>query len=51
MIGQSHEILLYVLGKDIDGVNDNANMDFWYKTGQLVNRMYEETIIDRSGVG
>ena len=50
-IGQSEEILLYVLGKDIDGVNDNVKMAFWYETGQIISKVYEETVRDRSGIG
>ena len=50
-IGQSEEILLYVLGKYIDGVNDNVKMAFWYETGQIISKVYEETVRDRSGIG
>ena len=51
VLGQSHDILMYVLGKDIIGVDDKIKIDFWHKIGQLVNRIYEETIISRSGIG
>ena len=50
-IGQSEDILLYVLGKDIDGVNNDAKMAFWYETGQIISKVYEVTVRDRSGIG
>ena len=50
-ISVSQDFLLYVLGKDIAGVNIETKMDLWYTVGQLVNSMYEETIPERCGVG
>ena len=50
-VGQSQDKLLYILGKDIDGVSDDVKLSFWLKIGQIINGMYEQSILDRSGVG
>ena len=51
VIGQSQELLLYALGKDIAGVNFDAKLELWCKIGEIINKMYEDTVLDRSGVG